>query len=260
MNDNITLHRDGHLAIITINRPEKRNALNQSMWLAIGDALDTVAADTSARILLLTGAGTQAFCGGADIGELSDQMADPKKQQTANRIIQDIQIRLEELPRPTIAMINGACFGGGCGLALACDFRLAANTSRFAITPAKLGLLYSRRDTQRLYNLVGPAASKELLYTAKPIDADRALSAGLVDRVIPADKLESEARTLAAELAANSQFSLQGLKATLASLQGAPTMSDHALENLFDEAFNGPDFAEGSRAFLEKRQPIFPET
>jgi enoyl-CoA hydratase/carnithine racemase len=245
------------IATVTINRAEKRNALNNAMWQGISDALARAGADSAVKALILTGAGEQAFCGGADIAELADNLANPERQQQSNVLIQRVQAELEDFAKPTIAAIRGACFGGGCGLALACDFRFASPDSQFAITPAKLGLLYSLRDTRRLYNLVGLALSRELLYTAKPINAERALSAGLVDHLIEADGLMVTAREFAHTLGRNSPQALRGIKATLAHLQGLPAPDEAGLAQLFDEAFTSEDFAEGSQAFLQKRTPRF---
>ncbi|MEH6591678.1 MAG: enoyl-CoA hydratase-related protein [Halioglobus sp.] len=245
------------IATLTINRAEKRNALNNTMWQAISDALTQASADNTVKALILTGAGQQAFCGGADIAELADNMKNPERQQQSNVLIQRVQAELEEFSKPTIAAIRGACFGGGCGLALACDFRFASPDSQFAITPAKLGLLYSLRDTRRLYNLVGLALSRELLYTAKPINAERALNTGLVDRLVEGDSLMATASEFAHTLSHNSPQSLRGIKTTLAHLQGLPAPDEAGLAQLFDEAFGSEDFSEGSQAFLSKRAPQF---
>jgi enoyl-CoA hydratase len=253
----IQYQSDDGIATLTINRAEKRNALNNAMWLTISEALAQAKADAAVKALILTGAGEQAFCGGADIAELADNLANPGRQQQSNEVIQRVQAELEEFPKPTIAAIRGACFGGGCGLALACDFRFASPDSQFAITPAKLGLLYSLRDTRRLYNLVGLALSRELLYLAKPINAERARSGGLVDQLVDGDTLMTTASDFARSLSGNSRQSLRGIKATLAHLQGLPAPDEAGLAQLFDQAFTSEDFNEGSQAFLQKRPAKF---
>lgn len=255
--DNILLERQDHIAVLTISNPEKRNAIDQSMWEAIANSMDSIRHDPSARVLIVKGAGEEAFSAGADISEFTELAKDPKRLNKNNRIVQAAQEKLEELNRPTIAMIQGACFGGGCGLALACDFRFAAEGSRFAITPAKLGLIYSVRDTRRLLDLVGPSLTKEMLYTAKTLSDREALQYGIINRLIPAVSLEAETLKFAEQLNAGAQYSIRGIKEVIALLEGYGDKTEQDIEQMYDDAFNMPDCQEGVSAFLAKRKPDF---
>lgn len=258
VDNTIVIERKNSIATLSINRPEKRNALSQIMWLRIEELVAEIEQDSNIRVLIVRGRGRKAFCAGADISELAGNASNESAQRLNNAIIQRTQVRLEELSRPTIAMIEGACYGGGCGLALACDFRFANTESHYAITPVKLGLLYSLRDTRRLFNLVGPALCKEMLFTGRQLDAQEAMTKGLVSRLYPADELLRETENFAHLLARQSLFSQQGIKATIALLEGHNNVDGEILERLFDKSFNGIDCKEGTAAFLEKRSPNFP--
>lgn len=253
---NIELLRDGAIARLIINRPERRNALNQSMWETLDTTLNSIASDPSIRVVIVTGSGG-CFSAGADISEFRELAADPERLRANNAVVQRAQEKLEELPRPTIAMIEGACVGGGCGIALACDFRIASTDAVFAITPARLGLIYSLRDTRRLLSLVGPAFTKEMLYTSRKLDSQEAVSRGLINRAVVAEQLPQTVDTLAQELATTSQYSVRGVKQVVAALEGYGTLDEAATQALFDNAFTADDCREGVAAFMEKRQPIF---
>ena len=251
---------EGGLARITIDNPAQRNAMTVAMWEQLSDTLDRVATDNSIRAVLLTGAGERAFCAGANIDELAAAMEDPAEMRRQNTLIRDVQLQLEQLPRPTLAVIRGACYGGGCGLALACDIRLADSAATFAITPAKLGILYSLLDTRRLVNVVGAANARDLLLTGLPVSAARAQQIGLVQHLAEGADVEAVQGELVQSLMQNSQYSLRWTKATLGYLGGNGAELESGVETLqqaFDDAFSGDDFKEGSAAFLERRRPGF---
>lgn len=257
MSGAIKTHIDNHIAWLTIDNEAKRNALTQEMWQSLETALTHLQQMPEVRVLVLRGAGNKAFSAGADIAEFTEMASSPERLASNNFFIQQAQQALQEFSKPTVAMIHGACIGGGCGLALACDFRLAAASARFAITPAKLGLLYSKADTRRLYNLVGPAVSREMLFTGASIDVNRALAIGLVNEIHEPTALQDRVLQFAGELAVASQYSIRGIKQVLASLEGHSDVEDERLQALFDEAFNGEDCLEGCEAFLQKRAPRF---
>lgn len=245
------------IARVTLNRPEKRNAITGAMWQGLHALAGQIGADASIKVVLLSGAGSEAFSAGADIAEMRTQLADPAGLRTVQQAVLDAQAAWEALPIPTIAMIRGACTGGGCGLALSCDLRLASPDAFFAIPPAKLGLAYSLADTKRLYDLVGPSRAKEILFTGRRIGADEALGLGLVNHIIPGDALESRATALAQEIAGNAGNSVRAAKAVVALLSAGVDAETPQTRRYFDEAFFSPQFEEGARAFIEKRPPKF---
>ena len=248
---------EGALARVTLNRPAQRNAINSAMWRELPALVATITARTATKVVLLDGAGEQAFSAGADIIEMQRGLADPQSMRVMQEAVQVAQARWFELPIPSIAVIRGACTGGGCGLAVACDLRIAASDSFFAVPPAKLGLVYSLADTERLVALVGAAVAKELLFSGTRLDAMRALQVGLVNRVVPVTALAKEAETLAAEIAANSSHSVRAAKRVVNAAVSGDAAEQSATRQLYYESFSSSDFAEGARAFLEKRPPKF---
>lgn len=243
------------VAHIRIARAAKRNALTQAMFVALERALARVF-DAGARVLVLSGV-PGAFSAGADIGELAEQLAEPRLLAASGRQAQRTQLELERLPLPTIAAIDGVCVGGGLGLALACDLRIATPRSRFAITPARLGLLYGADDTRRLLAAVGVARAKEMLFTGRQVEADEALAIGLVNAVVPETELEWRIAQLLEQILGSSRSACAGIKRTIAHLGGDPTVTRAELDVAFADAFASADFAEGARAFVEKRSPEF---
>jgi len=258
----IELQTDGPLASLHICRAAKMNALNTAMWqqllghcLALAQQLQDTPT-TAPRVLLLRGE-PGAFCAGADIDEMSILVQDAAALAANNRIVAQAQQALERLPLPTLAIIDGPCFGGGFGLAAACDFRLGSPRSRFAITPARLGLLYSIEDTRRVVALVGDARARRLLMRSERLDAAQALAWGVLDALVEPDALEATALEWARGLAAQSATSMAGIKATLGWCSGRGGATEADIRRAFDAAFTGSDFAEGAQAFLTKRAPKF---
>jgi enoyl-CoA hydratase/carnithine racemase len=189
--------REDHVAVLTIDRPEKRNAMTAGMWAALPGVLAPLADDPTVRTLIVTGAGP-SFCAGADISDLlsggdpADPMADVRRDNLA------AQAALRDFPKPTVAMIRGHCIGGGVEIAASCDLRFTDPTGVFGVTPAKVGIVYTPRSTKALIDLVGPAMTKYLLFSGELIDASTALRARLVDQVVPAEDLETEVQRFAA--------------------------------------------------------------
>lgn len=258
----IELRTQGRQATLHIRRAAKMNALDSAMWqqlLGHCQALKQQWHDTPAtapRVLLLRGE-PGAFCAGADIDEMSTLVQDATALAVNNRTVTQAQQALEQLPLPTLAVIDGPCFGGGFGLAAACDFRLGSTRSRFAITPARLGLLYSIEDTRRVVALVGDTRARRLLMRSERLDAATALAWGVLDALVEPPALEATAQDWAAGLAAQSAASMAGIKATLGWLSGPGANSEAAVRQAFDAAFTGADFAEGAQAFLARREPRF---
>lgn len=246
---------DGAVARISISRAAKRNALATRHWAALEQVLDAVAA-SPARIAVLAGV-PGAFSAGADIDELGELLATPAAFAANNAQVQRTQLKLQRLPQTTLAVIDGACVGGGLGLALACDLRLASSHARFAITPAKLGLVYSPDDSRRLVNAVGMSRAREMLLTGCLVDAATALEWGLIHQLTAEDALEAQAAERVAQLLATSGQAQRGIKTVLGHLGGDASISPAQAEAAFADSFASSDFAEGAAAFLEKRKPSF---
>ncbi len=254
--EQIEVKVEGRVAVITLNRPEKYNAIGSRIVEELGMALDEVEGG-DARALILTGAGDRAFCSGVDLKERSTMNADEKWAH--NRSLNDFANRLARLQIPTIAAINGLALGGGFEITLACDFRLASENAEFALPEVGLGIIPGAGGTQRLPRLVGPSKAKEMIFTARRIGASEGLEMGLVNKVVDGDALLEAAKSLAEEAAKNSPLALAYAKAAV----------DVAMETSVEQGFRfettairttlaSDDYAEGLSAFSEKRKPEFP--
>ena len=239
------------LARLRIDRAAKRNAFTQEMWEALPGLLVRAMADDAIRVLLLESATPGMFCAGADISELLDKSADPDWRAANQAAINRAQYELTRAPKPTVAFVDGDCVGGGCGLALACDLRIATARARFGITPAKLGLVYPLHDTKLLVDLVGPSQAKRILFTGALLSADEALRIGLIDQIADSPHPIVEA------IAAVSPHSTREAKAMVRRVLDGQADDDDETRAIFADAFTLPDFEEGVRAFTEKRKPVF---
>ena len=254
--DTLTLVRDGAVAVLTINRPKVLNALNAQTVDDIRRAMLELRQDAEVRAVIVTGAGDKAFVAGADIGELATQ--DPTRGREMAMRGQHVLDLVEQLGKPTIAALNGFALGGGCELAMACTFRVAADTARLGLPEINLGIIPGYAGTQRLARIVGRSQALELILTGRHVAAAEALALGLVTRVVPAATLMDEARALAAELAGKAPLAVRyALDAVTRGLD-MPFSQGCALEaTLFGLAVATEDMREGTRAFLEKRKPSF---
>ena len=257
MEQGIYLERQGPIARIVLNRPAKRNAMTAAMWRAIPALCAEIAADPEALVVVLTGAGGKAFSAGADIAEFPEVYETPESTRAYNEAVEAAQEAIVALDRPTIAAISGACVGGGCGLALASDFRFATEDARFAIPPATLGLAYSFNATRRLVGKVGPSRAKDMLFSGRLIAADEALRIGLVDRVVPAGALDQTVAAYAERLASVSQYTIRTMMRMVDAITLGADAPTPDLAEAWAASFTGADFAEGYRAFMEKRSPVF---
>ena len=190
MSDHLVVERRDAIATVTLNRPEVHNALNVATYGDLPDLVRDLDADPSVKVVVLRGAGQRSFASGADIKEFEAERSDGVKAKAYNEKVAAAEHAIEELTKPSIAMIHGYCIGGGAGLALACDIRFADDKAKFAITPSKLGLVYSLESTKRMVDLVGPARAKWVLYSGLQIPAARAYELGLFDEVVATDELE----------------------------------------------------------------------
>ena len=245
------------VARVVINRPDKRNAISSAMWQELKAIAANLAGDAALKVVLISGAGDAAFSAGADIVEMQQSLADPPRMKIMQDAVLDAQVAWERLPMPTIAVIRGACTGGGCGLTLTCDLRLATPDAFFAIPPAKLGLAYSLADTKRLLDLVGPSRAKEILFTGRRILAAEALEIGLINEIVPAEVIEQRAVSLAREIAANAGNSVRAAKAVVNMITSGVLAETADSRRYYDESFSSAEFLEGARAFIEKRPARF---
>ena len=246
---------DGHVATLTINRPDKLNALNIATRNRMVEELNDLAANDDVRVVILTGAGEKSFVAGADIGEFEGRS--PVEQF---RVMTDSSafLAVDQFPKPLIAAINGFCLGGGCELALACDIRIASEKAKLGQPEINLGLLPGGGGTQRLPRLVGMGAAFKMLYTGDFIRAEEAYRIGLVDEVVPPDQLETRAKELADTIASKSPVALRMIKQAVRT--SMRTSLDEGLKQevtLFSVAFASEDKKEGVDAFLNKRKPTF---
>jgi enoyl-CoA hydratase/carnithine racemase len=255
MGEPLAVSRDGHVAVLTIDRPEKRNAMTAAMWAALPGVLASLADDPTVRALVVTGSGP-SFCAGADISDLlsgadpDDPMADVRRDNLA------AQAALRNFPKPTLAMIRGHCIGGGVELAASCDLRFADATAVFGVTPAKVGIVYTPSSTKALIDLVGPAMTKYLLFSGELIDTAAALRAGLVDRVVDAAELETEVRRFADVLASRSALSQRATKEVVADITAGGD-GERVVARWYRETITSGELAEGVAAFAERRPPRF---
>lgn len=252
----LTLTVADRVATLTLRKPERRNAVDQAMWRAIPALAARLSDDPAVAVIVLTGAG-DCFSAGADIAEFETVFGTTAAATAAGDAIRLALRALSAINKPVIATIRGQCIGGGVSLALTADLRLATEESRFAIPPARLGLVYSHDETKRLVEAVGPAGARDLLFTARTIDARDALAMGLVDRVVAPERLDAEAGDLIETLLSNAPGSIRGAKLMIRAILDGGDHETPALRALADNAVSSPDFREGYRAFLAKRRPVF---
>jgi len=256
MTQTLLYRQDGAIATIQLNRPQKKNSFSAEMRQELEHTLDAIAGKAEIRAVIITG-GDEIFCAGADIGE----MGGPANAEASYRHAREFQIlfdRVESLPQPVIAAVSGYALGGGCELALAADFRIAAETARFGLPEIKIGAFPGGGGTQRLTRLIGAAKAKEMILLGDPITAQQALAIGLVMKIAPKEKYLSDAMDLAAKLAALPRLALQASKMLINRSQDIDLANGLEFEaRTFGAIAHSQDLAEGTRAFLEKRAPNF---
>ncbi|MBX7054346.1 MAG: enoyl-CoA hydratase/isomerase family protein [Pyrinomonadaceae bacterium] len=253
--ESITVENRGSIAVLTINRPDKLNALNRSVHAEGVAALDDLRADDSVRVLIITGAGPKSFIAGADIGEFEGQTPVTQRDLFHERTFFNT---IDTFPKPVIAMINGFCLGGGNELALACDIRICSENARFSQPEINLGIMPGGGGTQRLTRLIGEGRAMELILSGDMIDAETAHRFGLVNHVFPADELEAKTMEFATKIAEKAPIALQLCKEAVKF--ASRSNLDEGLRrevDLFAICFSTEDKQEGVTAFLEKRKPAF---
>jgi enoyl-CoA hydratase/carnithine racemase len=249
----ILFEQDGALAFITFNRPQARNALTFNMYDRLLELCERADADPTIRVVVLTGAGDQAFVAGTDIGQFQS-FHEPKDAIEYERRIERVVDRLERVAKPTIAMIRGFCLGGGMPIAMACDFRYGSPDLRLGVPIAKtLGNCLSMNNYARLLDLVGPARAKELVMMARLLTADEALALGLVNEIVPADRLGPRVREVAAALMQLAPLTLRATKEAIRRIQEKRRMEPGQGDDLIVSCYMSEDFRSAVSAFLEKR-------
>lgn len=253
--ETILIEKRGSVAVLTINRPDKLNALNSKVHVEAVAALEELRLDAAVRVLIITGAGEKSFVAGADIGEFEGKTPAAQRAMFLEKTLFN---SLDTFPKPVIAMINGFCLGGGCELALACDLRYAGERARFGQPEINLGIIPGGGGTQRLTNLIGEGKAMEMILTGDMIDAPTALSLGLVNDVYSSAELREKTFAVAEKIAEKSPVALQMAKEAVKL--AARSNLDEGLRrevDLFAICFSTEDKQEGVAAFLEKRKPIF---
>ena len=258
MSDEILLERRDHIATIVFNRPHVRNAFNLAMWTALPGVIESLTGDPAVRCIVVRGAGEEAFASGADISEFKEQRKDRATAEAYNKRTDAAYRALEACPKPTVAMIYGFCMGGAVAMALACDLRFTADTGKFAIPAARLGIVYGLRSVKRLVSLVGPAVAKDILFSARTLDAAEALRIGFVNRVLPVGELAAHTYEYLAKVADNAPLSVQGAKLIVEAVdEDGGVARQPEIARLQISAFESEDYREGTAAFMEKRRPKF---
>jgi enoyl-CoA hydratase/carnithine racemase len=247
---------DGGVGLITFNQPEKRNAMSVDMWLGLGEILRAFEADDAVRVVILTGAGPKAFVSGADISQFDKQRADGSAQVEYDRLTSAGRAQLATFSKPVIARIRGFCLGGGLGIAMQADLRIAADDSHFGIPAAKLGIAYGMDMVRKLVSLVGPAHARMMLFSGLRIDGAEAARIGLVNRVVHEEELTETVLQLAREIAENAPLSVRAAKLAVAAAVD-PAAEVAAVERAVLACFDSADYREGRAAFAEKRRPRF---
>ena len=249
---------DGAIGWMIFDNPERLNALSLDMWQGVADIVSEFERDDDVRVIVLRGAGEKAFVSGADISQFESQRSSGDRSANYGKIAGRANAAVQEASKPTIAMIRGYCLGGGLGMALNCDLRLASSDSRFSIPAAKLGVGYDHRGLRRLMDLVGPAFAKEIFFVARQFDASEAAAMGLVNRVVEPEALEDLVRDYCRRIAANAPLTIRAVKTIVGELCKDESARDlERCRSVVRDCFESEDYVEGGTAFMEKRRPKF---
>jgi len=255
--DQLIVAKENGVGSIKLDNQAKRNAMTFEMWRDLPIVLDDFMADDDVRVVVLSGAGGKAFCAGADISQFEKNRSGEEATAIYNAAVSKASISLAELQKPTIAKIEGFCIGGGLGIALCCDLRIANDVSSYAVPAAKLGLGYGHEGLKRLVDIVGPSTAKEIFFTARQFTAHEALGMGLVNRVVSRAMLGSYVNDYTSRIAENAPLTIHAAKTVIHELV-MPGGPDEALcQKVVDDCFASEDYQEGRRAFMEKRKPEF---
>jgi enoyl-CoA hydratase len=250
--------KDGAIGWMLFNNPARHNAVSVEMWKAVPEILEEFGRDEKIRVVVLAGVGGKAFVSGADISEFGEKRHSREATLAYNATVERASDTLLACKKPTMAMIQGYCIGGGLAISLCCDLRIASQDSRFGVPAAKLGLGYAYPGIERLADVVGPSFAKEIFFTARQFDATEALEMGLVNRVRPAAELESFVIGYAGMIGANAPLTVGAVKLCVTEYVKEPAKRDlAACQAAVDRCFASADYVEGRTAFMEKRKPVF---
>lgn len=243
---------------ITFNNPEKHNAVSIEMWDALEKILDEFRSSKDIRVIVLNGAGGKSFVSGADISKFDKERSSKEAVLSYNKRTQKVYELLETFPKPTIAMIDGYCIGGGLNLAVCCDIRICSEKSKFAMPAAKLSLGYPFSSIKRLFDVMGPGMAKHFMFTAEKISASEALACGLVQKLVNEENIETYVRDYALTISHNAPLTIKAMKQIGIEILKNPDERDLLLcEQLASACFDSEDYKEGRKAFMEKRKPNF---
>lgn len=254
MSEKLLLSIENKIAVITVNRPEVRNALDKETWKLLTESFEKFDKDSDVRAIIITGAGNKAFIAGADLNSLKTRTVAETIDSETNSAVRTI----EKVGKPVIAAINGYCLGGGCEIAMACDIRIASENAKIGQTELNVGILPGAGGTQRLRNLVGLGKAMEMILTGEIVNAEEACKIGLVNKVVPQEKLMEETIELAGKIASKSPIALKLAKRAIQSGANLPIDTGLMIEILSQSVmFSTEDHLEGINAFLEKRDPNY---
>jgi enoyl-CoA hydratase len=258
LTDKLVAEKENGIGWITFNNPARHNAMSFEMWQAMAAVLNEYSVDPDIRVIVLKGAGEKAFVAGADISQFKERRTGPEAVAEYNAVADAANKALVNSPKPTIAMVRGYCIGGGTGIAVACDIRIAAEDARFGVPAAKLGLGYRFVGIKRLADIVGPQFAAEIFYTARQFSAQEALGMGLINRMLPVGELEKYVRDYATTIVNNAPLTIAAVKRSILEYVKDPAERDlDQCQKMVDACFASQDYIEGQTAFMEKRKPVF---
>lgn len=256
--DKMISRRAGAIGHVIFNNPERHNAVSLDMWEAVERAFDGFAGDDSVRVVVMSGAGGKSFVSGADITKFEKERGTQDAIERYNVRIKEVYAKVIDLPKPTIAMIDGFCLGGGLALALCCDLRFCSSKSKFGLPAARLGLGYPFEGLKRLMDTVGPGAAKDIAFSARRFGAEEALGLGLVQHVVDAAELEGFVTEYARTVARNAPLTVTAMKVVMGEvLKDAGERDMRKCRDMVAACFASDDYVEGRQAFVEKREPRF---
>ena len=256
--DHLVGRREGAIGWIVFNNPARRNAVSLAMWRGLSAVVEAFQADPQVRVIVLRGAGGKAFVSGADISEFEEKRSTPQSTEAYRQIAEHATHALQYVGKPTIALIEGFCVGGGVSVALSCDLRIAGEGAQFAVPAARLGLGYEAVGIRKLMDVVGPSNAKEIFFTARRFSAGEAMAMGLVNRVVADAELEAYVTDYANRIASNAPLTVASIKTIVGELvKDAADRDDALCQRVVDQCFASEDYVEGRRAFMEKRTPVF---